>query len=379
MAVRFTEEQQKVIEARNRNLLVSAAAGSGKTAVLVERIISLITDRERPLDIDRLLVVTFTNAAAAEMRERIGGAIEQRLKKEPENLHLQRQATLLHHAQITTIDSFCLFVIRNNFNDIGLDPGFRVADPGELELLKQDIVKELFEECLEKEETKESFTFLLDTMAPGGKERVLEDILLDIHAFSASYPWPEEWLRSRLGDYEVGEAGIEKTLWGSLLTSYLREEWEQLEESLEEGLKLCHEVDGPLAYEAALKADLEQVRLLASKTWEEQYELMKDLSHVRLSAKKQEGVSEEKKAAVKALRERFYKDSSRYKKNKEKVYGLFSGLRFGADGRNQETGRGTGGNGAYLWSAVCRQKTGKKSGGFWRYGAFCTGDFDGED
>ena len=128
VAVRFTEEQQKVIEARNRNLLVSAAAGSGKTAVLVERIISLITDRERPLDIDRLLVVTFTNAAAAEMRERIGGAIEQRLKKEPENLHLQRQATLLHHAQITTIDSFCLFVIRNNFNDIGLDPGFRVAD-----------------------------------------------------------------------------------------------------------------------------------------------------------------------------------------------------------------------------------------------------------
>ena len=314
MAVRFTEEQQKVIEARNRNLLVSAAAGSGKTAVLVERIISLITDRERPLDIDRLLVVTFTNAAAAEMRERIGGAIEQRLKKEPENLHLQRQATLLHHAQITTIDSFCLFVIRNNFNDIGLDPGFRVADPGELELLKQDIVKELFEECLEKEETKESFTFLLDTMAPGGKERVLEDILLDIHAFSASYPWPEEWLRSRLGDYEVGEAGIEKTLWGSLLTSYLREEWEQLEESLEEGLKLCHEVDGPLAYEAALKADLEQVRLLASKTWEEQYELMKDLSHVRLSAKKQEGVSEEKKAAVKALRDRVKEDIKRIKK-----------------------------------------------------------------
>ena len=138
--MQFTPEQQKVIEVRDRNILVSAAAGSGKTAVLVERILKLILDEKNPVDIDRLLIVTFTNAAASEMRERIGAAIEKRLQEQPQNQHLQRQATLLHHAQITTIDSFCLFVIRNNFNEIGLDPGFRVADSGEVELLKQDVI-----------------------------------------------------------------------------------------------------------------------------------------------------------------------------------------------------------------------------------------------
>lgn len=130
MAIAFTPEQQQVIELRDRNILVSAAAGSGKTAVLVERIIRMITDESRPMDIDRLLVVTFTNAAAAEMRERISLAIGRKLEENPGNIHLQRQASLLHNAQITTIDSFCLFIIRNNFNDIGLDPGFRVADEG---------------------------------------------------------------------------------------------------------------------------------------------------------------------------------------------------------------------------------------------------------
>ena len=134
MAVEFTKEQQKVIDLRDRNILVSAAAGSGKTAVLVERIIQMILDEKKPVDIDRLLVVTFTNAAAAEMRERIGRAIDRKLEQQPDNAHLQKQAALLHNAQITTIDSFCLFVIRNNFNDIGLDPGFRVADEGELRM-----------------------------------------------------------------------------------------------------------------------------------------------------------------------------------------------------------------------------------------------------
>ena len=143
MAVKFTSEQQKVIDLRKRNILVSAAAGSGKTAVLVERIIGLITDKVHPVDVDRLLVVTFTNAAASEMRERISQAINKRLEQEPEDIHLQKQASLLHNAQITTIDSFCLFLIRNNFNNIGLDPGFRVADEGELRLIKQDVMTAL--------------------------------------------------------------------------------------------------------------------------------------------------------------------------------------------------------------------------------------------
>ena len=122
MGMTWTDDQRKVIELRDRNILVSAAAGSGKTAVLVERIIKIITDKEHPVDIDRLLIVTFTNAAAAEMRERIGNALENALKENPDDEHLQRQLSLLHNAQITTIDSFCLYVIRNHFHEIDLEP-----------------------------------------------------------------------------------------------------------------------------------------------------------------------------------------------------------------------------------------------------------------
>ena len=134
MGVSYTEEQQQVIDSRDCNLLVSAAAGSGKTAVLVERIVRMVSDGAHPVDIDRLLIVTFTNAAAAQMRERISMALSRRLEEDSDNTHLQRQLTLLHNARITTIDSFCRVVIRNNFNDIGRDPGVRVAEEGEIKL-----------------------------------------------------------------------------------------------------------------------------------------------------------------------------------------------------------------------------------------------------
>ena len=143
MGMTWTDDQRKVIELRDRNILVSAAAGSGKTAVLVERIIKIITDKEHPVDIDRLLIVTFTNAAAAEMRERIGNALENALKEQPDDEHLQRQLSLLHNAQITTIDSFCLYVIRNHFHEIDLEPNFRIGDEGELKLLKEDVLSKV--------------------------------------------------------------------------------------------------------------------------------------------------------------------------------------------------------------------------------------------
>ena len=131
MSVTWTEEQKQVIETRNTNLLVSAAAGSGKTAVLVERILSLITDPEHPVDVDRLLITTFTKAAAGEMKERIGKALNDRLKENPGNEWLQRQESLVHRAQITTIHGFCLYVIRNYFHIIDLNPNFRIADEGD--------------------------------------------------------------------------------------------------------------------------------------------------------------------------------------------------------------------------------------------------------
>ena len=145
MAINFTDRQKEVLDARNHNILVSAAAGSGKTAVLVERIVRMITEGEEPLDIDRLLVVTFTRAAAAQMRERIGKAISDRLKEDPENGHLQKQEMLLHNAQITTIDSFCTFLLRNNFSEIDLDPGFRQMDETERALLEGEVMQDFLE------------------------------------------------------------------------------------------------------------------------------------------------------------------------------------------------------------------------------------------
>ena len=194
MGVTFTKEQQQVIDSRGKNLLVSAAAGSGKTAVLVERIIRLVTDPEHPLDIDHLLVVTFTNAAAAEMRERIGAAIERELSSHPGNVHLQRQQTLLHNAQITTIHSFCLFVIRNYFHRIGLEPDARVGDEGELKLMRQDVLKDLLEEYYQKEDPE--FLRLSETLATGKSDEKLKEAVLELYEFAMSDPWPKEWLNN---------------------------------------------------------------------------------------------------------------------------------------------------------------------------------------
>ena len=153
---RWTDDQQRVIDARNCNLLVSAAAGSGKTAVLVERIIKMITDEKNNVDIDRLLVVTFTNAAAAEMKTRVGEAIESRLLEEPDNEHLQRQASLLHNAQITTMHSFCQYVIRNYFHVIDIDPAFKVANENDMKIAQSEILAELIEQRYETEKDKYS-------------------------------------------------------------------------------------------------------------------------------------------------------------------------------------------------------------------------------
>ena len=145
MAVTWTRDQQAVIDSRGGNLLVSAAAGSGKTAVLVERIIRMISEGENPLNIDQLLVMTFTNAAAAEMRERVGAAVDEMIARHPEDEHLWLQAALIPQAQITTIDSFCLNLIRNHYHVLDIDPGFRIGDEGELSLLQGDVIQELLE------------------------------------------------------------------------------------------------------------------------------------------------------------------------------------------------------------------------------------------
>ena len=215
MAVVFSKEQNDVIQLRNRNILVSAAAGSGKTTVLVERIIQMITDENNPIDIDHLLVVTFTKAAAASMREKISDAIAKKLEESYSD-HLQKQATLIHHAQITTIDSFCLFILQNNFNDIGLDPGFRVADEGEMRLLKEDIMDALLERRLMEDEDG-SFAHLMDRFVKGNKIAAFRDILFSLYERALSYPFPEDWILERRKDYAT-----ENTDWMEQILFYAK-------------------------------------------------------------------------------------------------------------------------------------------------------------
>ncbi|MBO5621296.1 MAG: UvrD-helicase domain-containing protein, partial [Butyrivibrio sp.] len=188
MEVKFTEEQQAVIDAKDCNILVSAAAGSGKTAVLVERIIRMIS---KDLDVDHLLVVTFTKAAAAQMKSKITAAIQKELSKDPENQHLQRQETLIHNAQITTIDSFCQYIIRNNFNTIGLDPSFRVGDEGELTLLQEEVMSELMEEEYGASDGKKDsdFLFCMEYFATGSRDTKASEYINQLFKYSMSMPW----------------------------------------------------------------------------------------------------------------------------------------------------------------------------------------------
>ena len=201
MAFKPTEEQAKIINARNTSLLVSAAAGSGKTAVLVERIVSLVCDKENPVDIDRILVVTFTQAAAAEMKERVLKRIGEILEDDPENEHLLRQQTLVHRALITTTDSFCLDVIRNHFQDIGIEPDFRVVDDGEAELIRADVLRDVLERAYE--EKTPGFVKAVESFCPGNDDSVLEDVIMGLYRTSESFPWPEEYLLDRKNDHDI--------------------------------------------------------------------------------------------------------------------------------------------------------------------------------
>lgn len=201
----WTNNQQKVIDSRDSNILVSAAAGSGKTAVLVERIIKRITDKDNPIDIDRILVVTFTNAAAKEMRERILKAVENELEKNPESEHLQRQHAYIHNANITTMHSFCLKIVKENFNKLDLDASVRVADTGEIELLKSDVIKEVIEEYYERyyNDGEKGFIEFVEQFEDKKSDSILEEMITDLYNKAMGYPWPDMWFEKCMDIYAV--------------------------------------------------------------------------------------------------------------------------------------------------------------------------------
>lgn len=307
MGMKFTPEQQRVIELHNSNILVSAAAGSGKTAVLVERIIRMICDGEHPADIDRLLIVTFTNAAAAEMRERIAAGIAARLEADPGNEHIQKQSALLHNAQITTIDSFSLFLIRNHFNEIGLDPDFRVADEGEIKLLQQEVLAQLLEDAYAGNfvpEALEQFHACVEYFCPGGRESVLEQHILNLSRYAGSFPWPAEWLEERKNDYAAGDLdALVRSDYGQYLTERVNRTVEGCLEKLREVKRLCELPDGPYMYGELTDAEIEQLeRLIDCKNLEEQAAKIPAVTFARLPSKKDDSVDPAKRELAKAIR-----------------------------------------------------------------------------
>ena len=307
MSVNWTKEQEQVIRLRNRNILVSAAAGSGKTAVLVQRILEKVMDPRNPVDIDRLLIMTFTRAAAGEMRERIANALEDALYRNPDNEHLQRQTTLIHTAQITTIDGFCAYVIRNYFHLIGLDPGYRTGEEGELKLLKEDVMKELLEAYYARGEEK--FKYFIECYASGKSDEGIKELIYSLYNAAMSNPYPDEWLEKCIDSYRNTDLEEIKTSeWMNLLWKNVLEDICQAENLVEEARELCNMPGGPYLYEEALESDLLLIRESKEKVEAGDFDgiraLLGNPSFARLSAKKpKEPVDDTLKEQVKGLRE----------------------------------------------------------------------------
>ena len=301
--MKWTDEQQAAIDTRNCNLLVAAGAGSGKTAVLVERILKKII--EDKVDIDRLLVVTFTNAAASEMRERIANRLYQELEKDAT---LQKQITMLAKSNISTLHSFCLKVIRDNFFKIDLDPNFRIGDQVECELLKIETIEELMEELYEADDKE--FEELINTYTGNREDSELKNIALSIYNFVQSTPKPNEWLEEKCEMYNLRD-GVDfaETEWGKLLLDYAKEEVEgQIQElkNLEEDL-----YDYP-NYLQTIQDDILVLKAISEKnnTWDSFYNQIRLLEFSKL--KPCNDIDDDLKQAVKDTREKMKKSIKEY-------------------------------------------------------------------
>lgn len=305
----WTAEQWDAITERDCSLLVAAAAGAGKTAVLVERIIRKITDPDNPVDIDSLLIVTFTNAAATEMRERIAGAIAAVLEKNPGSKNILRQLALLNKASITTIHSFCLEVIRSNFQSINIDPGFRITDETEAALMKLEVLQELFEDQYEQEDNKYFFD-LLECYGGNRDDQALQDMVLSLHSFIQSSPWPEKWLAEMTGGFNVSE-GLDfgETPWGQVLIGSVRFELGGLKEMLARALDILRNARGLEKYVGVFQEDLSALEALlkvcegeSGTKWDTVYSALQNREFRRLPSAARDADSE-KQDYVKKIRD----------------------------------------------------------------------------
>ena len=316
----WTPEQSQAIYKKDSNILVAAAAGSGKTAVLVERIINKIIKEK--IDIDRLLVVTFTNAAASEMRERILKSIykiidsEESQEEEIIN-HLQRQITLLNKASICTIDSFCLDVIKNNFFEIEISPNFRIADTAEIDLLKQEVLEKIFEEKYENHD--KDFEKLVKTYTSYRDDTPLKDIILKIYTYIESNPFPLKWLKEQVEKFNIKDTkqDFSNTEWGKILL-------QNMKENLEDSIKKLKAEETRLSFESELEqyeriilSDIQQLEMVYAnlENWDKAYRLINKVDFLRWPSSKK--ITNPEKDKAKAIRDKVTKD---FKAKRDKIF-----------------------------------------------------------
>ncbi len=284
----WTREQQSAIDIRGKSILVSAAAGSGKTAVLVERIINRVLDKENPVDIDVFLVVTFTKAAAAQMRDKISERLWSELEKAPDNEHLMKQTVLINRADITTIDSFCLRIVKEYFSVLDIDADFNIGDRGETELLKADVLEDLFEEkynC-ENEDERAEFCRLVNIFGGDRNDSGLKELILKIHTLASSYPMPEKWLEEAKSALEINDReALENTLWMKALFEYAKKVISEALLMAKEAEMLTNAACGPYKNAEISKSDIELMEGLADvKCYEELSKAVKNISWQRLKS-----------------------------------------------------------------------------------------------
>lgn len=303
MSRKWTEAQREAIFTQKCNLLVAAGAGTGKTAVLVQRIIQKITDNSKDVDIDKLLVVTFTNSAASEMKERIGEALSKLLEMNCNSKNIQKQLTLLNQSNIMTIHSFCLKVIKSNFHMMDLDPNFRVCDNTEAVLLKQDALQDILEEKYQEGESE--FLNLVDSFKDKN-DIMLQNMVMSLYEFSESNPWPEKWLRTAVEDFNAGENfNFEDTLWAKELRHNLNVEIRGCKNKMESALENIKSTEGLEYYLNVFENDIERIdEMLETDSLEIMKSRFMKLKFDKLPAKKTADDIKDVKEKVKNTRDR---------------------------------------------------------------------------
>lgn len=326
MDVKWTSEQKKVIDLRDRDILVSAAAGSGKTAVLVERIVNRICVDNPPVDIDRMLVVTFTKAAAAEMRERVSRAIDSLKEQKPDDENLQRQSTLVHNALITTIDSFCLFVVQNNFAQLNLDPDFRIGDQAELKLMLKDALAQVFEDNYAREDN-EAFINLIDTYSKGRNDSAVRQMVEDIYYKAGSSSWPRKWMNSLLRLYDIKSAKqLEDSEIIKEIVDYSRVLLEEAVQELTMAKDLASATPGLEKYALTLSEDIALFDGMADVTgYVGMQEFLNKISFGRIAVIRKFDGDEKKKERVKSMRDAVKKKVDGIK---QKYFGMSTKLMY---------------------------------------------------